>query len=165
MTGYVFGAPWAMAIKVITVVTIIVVCIPVYIFITLPEGAAWLGCLMVGGPVLFILTCAGYTIRGYQLDGSSLLIHRLRWTNRLDLVGLKSVDYDPSAMSRSIRIFGNGGCFSITGWFWNRKLGRYRAFVMDPKRAVVLRFSDYVLVVSPDQPAKFVVLFRELHGL
>ena len=67
MTGYVFGAPWAMAIKVITVVTIIVVCIPVYIFITLPEGAAWLGCLMVGGPILYILTCAGYTIRGLSV--------------------------------------------------------------------------------------------------
>ena len=68
-------------------------------------------------------------------------------------------------MSRSIRLFGNAGCFSVIGWFWNRKLGRYRAFVMDPKRAVVLRFADYVLVVSPDQPAKFVVLLRELHGL
>ena len=53
----------------------------------------------------------------------------------------------------------------MTGCFWNRKLGRYRAYVTDPKRAVVLRFDDRVVVVSPDCPAEFVAAVSKTRGL
>ncbi len=43
-------------------------------------------------------------------------------------------------MRGSLRLFGNGGMFSITGLYRNRALGNYRAFVTDLKKTVVLRF-------------------------
>jgi hypothetical protein len=55
-------------------------------------------------------------------------------------------------MRRSLRLFGNGGLFSITGIFQNATLGRYRAFVTDPKQAVVLRYESRVVVLSPANP-------------
>ena len=59
-------------------------------------------------------------------------------------------------MARSLRIFGNGGLFSVCGRFRNRELGHYRAFVTDPKNAVVLRFGEQTIVISPEGPKEFV---------
>ena len=46
--------------------------------------------------------------------------------------------------------------FSITGWFWNRRIGRYRAFITDPKSSVILVTASRTIVVSPSDPAMFV---------
>jgi hypothetical protein len=51
---------------------------------------------------------------------------------------------------------GNGGFFAFTGYFRNKELGAYRAFMTDRRLAVVLRFPDRVIVVSPDRPEDFV---------
>ncbi|VGO17923.1 hypothetical protein PDESU_06525 [Pontiella desulfatans] len=59
-------------------------------------------------------------------------------------------------MKGSIRLCGNGGLFSFTGLYRNKKLGNYRVFVNDLNRAVVLRFSKRTTVVTPDDPAAFV---------
>ena len=37
----------------------------------------------------------------------------------------------------------------------SRKLGKFRAYVSDPDCAVVLRWPDRCLVVSPAQPSEF----------
>jgi hypothetical protein len=69
---------------------------------------------------------------------------------------LQAVQFDPTATHRSIRTFGNGGFFSFTGYFRNKQLGAYRAFMTDRRRAVVLRFRSTVIVISPDRPEEFV---------
>ncbi|MFN7139357.1 MAG: PH domain-containing protein, partial [Limisphaerales bacterium] len=84
------------------------------------------------------------------------LIHRLGWVTKFNLGELQSFAADPTAMDGSIRLFGNGGLFAFTGLFRNKKLGNYRAFATDPKRAVVLRLKERVIVVTPDDPFRFV---------
>jgi hypothetical protein len=59
-------------------------------------------------------------------------------------------------MRGSFRLFGNGGMFSFTGWYRNRALGTYRAFVTDLKQTVVLRFEKKTIVLSPENPERFV---------
>ena len=56
--------------------------------------------------------------------------------------------------------FGNGGLFSITGRFWNRKLGRYRALATDPSRAIVLRYPKRTIVITPHDPQHFIMRAR-----
>jgi hypothetical protein len=80
------------------------------------------------------------------------------------LSGLKSAEVDTEAMSKSIRTCGNGGLFCFAGAFNNNRLGSYRAFATDPKRAVVLRFSDRTVVVTPDQPDDFVMRIKQICG-
>ena len=58
-------------------------------------------------------------------------------------------------------VVANSGVFSLTGLWWNRKFGRYRAYVTDQKRAVVLGFEQKTVVVSPDRPAEFVAAVKE----
>ena len=104
--------------------------------------------------VLFVALL--FTVRGYSVTADALLVHRLFWKHRVPLAGLQSAQFDPKAMSRSVRLFGNGGAFSFSGWFRSKRLGNYRAFVTDPRRAVVLRFPNRTIVISPSNPAQFV---------
>jgi hypothetical protein len=97
-----------------------------------------------------------FVVRSYAIEFNELLIRRLLWTTRLPLAGLQSAEAVPDAMRGSLRLFGNGGMFSITGLFRNRALGNYRAFVTDLKKTVVLRFPKRTVVVSPENPEQFV---------
>jgi hypothetical protein len=95
-------------------------------------------------------------IRGYAIADDAILIRRLFWTTRLDRNGLKSAEFVAKVMNKSLRTCGNGGGFSFTGWYWNKSLGFYRAFVTDLNRTVVLRFGTRTVVVSPEDPEDFV---------
>lgn len=110
-------------------------------------------------PLLILLASLPFVVRGYELRDNVLHVRRLFWTTRVALGELREAGTDPEAGAGSIRLFGNGGLFSFSGWFRNAKLGRYRAFVTDWQRAVVLRAAECTVVLSPADPAGFV---REL---
>jgi hypothetical protein len=107
-------------------------------------------------PLAIICGGALFTIRGYTVTPDAILVHRLFWTTRLPLAGLQSAQFEPDAMRRSLRMFGNGGLFSFTGFFRNKALGTYRAFVTDPRKIVVLHFPRRTVVISPGSPKEFV---------
>ena len=107
-------------------------------------------------PMLVVVIAAFFTVRGYVVTADEILVQRLFWPTRLERARLQSAAVDPGALHRSIRLFGNGGLFAFAGWFLSPKLGRYRAFVTDPGRTVVLRFADRIVVVSPSDPDAFV---------
>lgn len=107
-------------------------------------------------PLALILGAALFTIRGYTVTANAILVRRLFWETALPLAGLQSAEFDPKAMRWSLRLFGNGGLFSFTGLFRNKLLGTYRAFVTDPKRAVVLRYESRTVVISPAAPEEFI---------
>ena len=117
-----------------------------------PAGGRWLQVL----PVVLLLGAVPFVIRGYSITADAILVHRCGWTTRLPLAGLGSARAEPNAMSRSIRLFGNGGLFSFTGLFRNKALGNYRAFVTDLRRTVVLRYEKRTVVISPGEPDEFV---------
>jgi hypothetical protein len=112
--------------------------------------------VMIVSPLALIAGFALTSIFSYRVEPGAVLIRRPLWTTRLPLSGLQFVENEPRAMHRSLRVFGNGGVFSITGWYWNKRLGRYRAFVTDLNRCVVLRFADRRVVLSPDRPEDFI---------
>ena len=69
--------------------------------------------------------------------------------------GRSGADPDPTLLAGSWRTFGNGGFFSMSGWFYSKTLGRYRAFVTDRRDAVILKFVDRTIVVSPNPAQEF----------
>ena len=122
----------------------------------LVSGPPGLGLLAQWTMSVIVLGCLPFMIRGYVITDDAILIRRLFWTTRLDRAGLKSAESVPKAMKGSLRTCGNGGGFSFTGWYWNKSLGFYRAFVTDLNRTVVLRFGKRTVVLSPDDPEGFV---------
>jgi hypothetical protein len=107
-------------------------------------------------PILILLVSLPFVIRGYTITEEALLIHRLLWDTRLPLADIRSAEAQSEAMAKSLRTFGNGGLYSFTGWYRNKALGNYRAFVTDLKRTVVLHCKTRCIVISPDDPEDFV---------
>ena len=67
-----------------------------------------------------------------------------------------SVSCFPLSDPCSSPLAGNGGLFSFSGWYCNKALGTYRAWVTDPGKTVVLRYGVKTVVVSPSEPEAFV---------
>lgn len=145
-------APWSPLLRLVSIgVTVLMVGVSVALWIT-DQSPRALCFLPVGVAAISVL----FVIRGYTVVAGVLEIHRLLWTTRISLEGLKEVRSEPGAMRGSLRLCGNGGLFSFTGWFRNKPLGIYRAFVTDTHRTVVLRLAKRTLVVSPADPEAFV---------
>jgi hypothetical protein len=113
-------------------------------------------------PVVVLLACALYTIRGYQIDRDAIHVQRLLWRTEIPLAGLQRAWAAPDAMAGSLRLLGNGGLFSISGLFRSKRLGRYRVFATDPKLAVVLEFATRKVVLTPDSPSSFLGHLRQV---
>ncbi|WP_426664719.1 PH domain-containing protein [Rhodanobacter aciditrophus] len=152
------AAPWSGFLKGISiVVTLLLPGIGWLLASSAPlHPAPLLRAALIALPLLILLSAAPFVVRGYELRGGTLQVRRLLWTTRVVLGELREATVDPQAVTGSIRLFGNGGLFSFSGWFRNAKLGRYRAFVTDWQRSVVLRGSACTVVLSPADPAAFV---------
>ena len=151
-----YKAPWGRTLIVISsIVTILCVGASVMTLVFLRDLNP---ALIASGllPVGILLGCLPFVVRSYTITDDAILIRRLFWDTRLERAGLKSAEVVPNAMKGSIRTCGNGGGYSFTGWYWNKRLGFYRAYVTDLKRTVVLRFSVRKIVISPDEPKEFV---------
>lgn len=148
-----YGAKWSdLLIRVSVIATI--VCLGAAV-VLLQVGGGMLRWAAVF-PVVLVLWTALYTVVGYTIAGNEILVHRLLWATHLPLGGLSEAQYEPEAMRSAVRVMGIGGLFSWTGYYWSKRLGRYRAFVTDPRRTVVLRFGEKTVVVSPEEPEAFV---------
>jgi len=118
---------------------------------------------LVSVPLAVLFTALLFTVRGYVVTDGQIAVRRLGWSTILPLAGLAAVTGEPGGMRGSLRLFGNGGLFAISGWFWNRSIGRYRAYATDPERAVLLRYRDGTKVVlTPHDVQQFIVRVRRL---
>ncbi|SHE80943.1 PH domain-containing protein [Microbulbifer donghaiensis] len=157
-----FQAPWSRQLKWLTVLaTAILLGIPFLLLAKAPAAESRLYDIAILLPPAIFLLSALFAIRGYRIERDSLLILRPGWHTRIPLKGLAKVEVDSEAMGASIRLFGNGGLFAFTGLYRNSKLGRYRAFATDTARAVVLRYPERTLVVTPDRPEQFAAALKQ----
>lgn len=97
-----------------------------------------------------------FSVRGYALRQGELWIRRSFWWTRVSLAGLRAARPDPLAFRGAIRLWGAAGFMAYLGWYYSKRLGRFRAWVTDPARSVVMEFAGRTLVVSPDEPVRFV---------
>ena len=117
----------------------------------------WLKLLFIVLMPFEILAAALFTVRSYTITEGELLIQRLLWKTRIPLQGLVSAQVDPDALKKNvIRTCGNGGLFSITGFYYSKPLGHFRAFATNMKNTVVLRFEKRTIVITPSDPEAFV---------
>ena len=144
-----FKAPWG---RTLTIVSVAVVLLFLFIAGSAFRGGETWALLY---PLLLLLA-APFIVRGYAIESGILVIRRMGWSTRFSLEDFDSVEVDPHAMKGSIRLCGNGGLFSFTGLYRNKRLGNYRCFVNDWKKSVVLRVAKRTIVISPDDPAAFV---------
>jgi len=116
--------------------------------------------ILLVAPALVGAIWYGALVRRYRLLGDEIVIERAWLTVRLPLAGLTAVEPDREALRGAWKIMGNDGLGAYAGRFRSKKLGKFRAYVSDPDCAVVLRWPDRCLVVSPAQPGEFVDAVR-----
>lgn len=125
------------------------------------SGGQWLALPLLAMPLL----CLPFLVRGYRVDGSTLWVERLLHADRIDLRGLRSVELRPKAFAGMIRTFGNGGLFSFTGRYWSRELGSLRAYAMDIGPALLLRWDDHKVLLTPTEPKAMAERLRQAAGV
>lgn len=121
--------------------------------------------VLMASPVLFALIALGgalCAVRGYVLSDEFLTIRRLGWESQFALRELQQVAGDSEALLRAWRILSVGGLFSYTGIYWSRTLGRFRVYANDPARSVVLYFTHGKVVITPDDPQRFILRTRTI---
>jgi hypothetical protein len=156
-----FQAPWANSVTTITALTIALFASLILIgFWVGPRGQGWWLGLMVGLPLVITLATGLCAVRGYEVGDQGLVILRWGWPSQIPWQDITEVELDPEAMDGSLRLWGNGGLFCFTGTFRNRKLGIYRAYATHPRKSVVLKGKSHPIVVTPDQPDRFVELVK-----
>lgn len=161
-----YTAPWSNTLRGITAFSLILLLgIPLFGVISGPCNCPFWVSGMIVMPLAILFITVFFLIRGFVLTRDQLVIRRLGWSTKLDLMDLVSVEADPQAMAKSIRTCGNGGLFCFAGRFRNKKLGVYRVFATNPARSVVLKFSNRTVVITPDHPEDFVMRLKELRGI
>lgn len=157
-----FGAPWGRLLRVASSLTVAMLVILTVAWVAFGPGATALGLFFMSLPVAIVVLAALCTVRGYVLTETAIIVRRMGWQTRLPIADLQSVAGDAEAMRGALRIFGNGGLFSFSGYFWSRRLGRFRALATDPSRAVVLRYPKRTVVLTPGDPQHFIMRARTL---
>ncbi len=161
MTGRTFAATWSNSLKLVSfAATLLLIGVSLLIWFQLPQSELWTRSLITATTLLMPAVCALFMIRGYRVEGRWLLIQRWLWQSRISLEGLRDASVDAEAMRKSLRICGNGGLFSFSGWYRSKRLGLFRAYVTDLNRTVVLTFPRRKIVLSPDRPEAFVEALR-----
>jgi hypothetical protein len=156
-----FAAPWSRALKTASALAVVVLAgIAAAAILVVPARLLLTRSVMLGVPLGALALALLNRVSGYTLTATHLQVRRPFWSTTFALAQLLSVAGDAEVFKGSVRLFGNGGLFSITGFFWKRRLGCYRAFATDPARAVVLRFRTRTIVVTPDDPQRFIVRLR-----
>jgi len=116
--------------------------------------------LLPDGLVIVLLALAWMSsrIQNITLQGQLLSIKMTFWTARFDLNGLRSAGLDAEVFKCSLRTFGNGGLGAFHGYFWSKRMGKFRGYVTDTSRVVVLRWEDAgkCVVVSPKDTEYFI---------
>lgn len=159
-----FDAPWSAWVKITTLVaSVFMLGIPLLQYV--PEIGVQSGRQFLWLLPFLVVLISLFMVRGYFLEQDTLYVQRLFWKTKIDLTHLKSVSVDPKATSGSIRTAGNGGLFAFTGRFRNKELGSYRAYMTNRKNAVVLRFVNRVIVISPGDPQDFERQIKQYRGL
>jgi len=114
--------------------------------------------LLVALPLFFIQRAR--TAR-FRIEENCLVLGR----KRFPLEGMVEVVRDPEILRWAFRIRGEGGLGSIRGRYWSKRVGKFDAFMTDTEKAVVLRWPDRVVAVSPADPAFFIMCARSAAGL
>ena len=157
MTAKHYSAPWGPRICLITGAVIlfgilIAIWVPLIMIHENRSGPWWITLpvlAVIGGTSLFM-------VRGYDLTNDAILVRRSFWKTTVELKGLRTAEPDPLACKGAWKTVGNDGLFAMHGWFRSKRLGKFRAFVTNPRNCVVLRFKENIVVVSPENPRHFV---------
>jgi hypothetical protein len=120
-------------------------------------------CTAIGLTLIYFIT---YFFRpiNYQILVDKLVIHRTISDIKIERTEIKSVELlEKEMLNSTIRVFGVGGLFGYYGKFTNSKMGMMTWYATRRDKAVmVITVTDKKIIITPDEPAKFVENWEEI---
>lgn len=134
----IFNIPWSNSVKIISLITLIIIGVIVYVMVA-KAGTVHRLTFVVLGLVLVLLAYYGIQApMSLKLTEDRLVVSKLFGPKEILYADIARVDvYD--GYSSDIRLMGNGGFLGYTGLFRSNQLGKYTAFVGDFKQAFYIR--------------------------
>lgn len=123
-------------------------------------GAVVPGAIVVCINIALIAGVAVFLPLTYEVTDDTVVVRRIGpdiIISRADITRVGSITWE--TLSGSIRLGANGGLGGYVGLFSNKTLGRYRAYMTRKDRLFLIETNDCTVVISPDDPERFVALF------
>jgi len=112
----------------------------------------WTGALILIGVWLY---CYIYAPRSYEMRGDFLIVNFRIGSKRFGPI--VSCQTTKSRVIVGLRVFGNGGLFGYTGWYWNLRDGLHRSYATHRKKLILLETeAGRKILTSPVDPEGFV---------
>lgn len=127
-----------------------------------PRYVPWVLLGGAGVDLAILAVLANMKLWGYEVGGGQLSIRHGLTTKRFVLQAPVEVAPESKPFEGAIRIFGSGGLWSYYGKFSSPRLGRFEAYLTDPKEAVVIKSQGQVVVVSPRERGAFIEAIKKL---
>ncbi len=122
-------------------------------------GALFNPILIWGGVVLLLIQfiCFLYSPTAFEIRNNRLIVFRNLGKKSFGPID-KCISIENDEPSFGIRLWGNGGLFSATGIYWNKRYGSFRAYVTNSRRSylVLVETPSHKIVLSPEKPVEFV---------
>ena len=101
--------------------------------------------------------------KGYALNDVELLIDREMKPIRIPLGEITEVRaLEDGVLRSSLRLMGTSGYYGYYGLFWNRKLGKFRAYTTRTKDLLAVKTEQGLFVLSPDDTKDFTASLNQL---
>ena len=122
--------------------------------------------LQTAGALLRLMTTVFYLLspRAYGFNKEYLFIGRMIAPLRIPLSEIANVRMpDTKELSWAIRTFGNGGLFGYTGRYYTKHIGKMNWQCTRRSNFVVVERTNKIpLIISSDEPAKFVFEYNQV---
>jgi hypothetical protein len=123
-------------------------------------GGRWLIPLIMIGVWLY---CYIYAPRSYEIRGDFLIVNFLIGSKRFGPIVSCQTIKDLCIIWT--RVFGNGGLFGFTGWYWSLRYGLYMAYVTHRRKLVLFKTeAGRKILTSPADPQGFVDGVNDIPG-
>jgi hypothetical protein len=125
------------------------------------KRAAWLRVTVLVVAVGFLVGSWGFAPSGYRVEDKTVTVKRLFGDVVIERGAVTGVrPFEDSDGEGMMRTAGNGGLFGYYGKYKSDRLGEHRWYVTHMARRVVVETRDGAVVMSPDDPARFIAAVK-----
>ena len=124
------------------------------------SGAFFTNLLIFAACVFVVLYAFCIQIRKVTIDDAALVIHRQIGKVRIPLNSITKVE-TKDEIGLDLRLWGISFFFGHYGLFYNRSLGRYRAYVKNGDQMVVVHTPNRVHVFSCERRDELIAMLNE----
>jgi hypothetical protein len=150
-----FNAPWSETLGLMSGAGSVVVLAA--IALSMMKRPWWLRVTALAVAAAFLIVSWGFAPGGYIVEADRVIVSRPFSDVTIERSNDTKVrlfeDAEDEGMKRTA---GNGGLFGYYGSYESKRLGPHKWYVTDMTRRVVIETRDGAVVVSPDDPQKFI---------